>query len=74
MKEREGLVTLKGNKVVLLGEEVLPGQNAPDFACVDNDLKTKSLADFAGKTIIISSVPSLLVLQVKHYNQVLINH
>lgn len=59
MKEREGLVTLKGNKVVLIGEEVLVDRKAPAFTCVDNDLNTKSLADFAGRTIVISSVPSL---------------
>ena len=59
MKEREGLVTLKGNKVVLLGEEVTVGGKAPDFTCVDNDLQEKSLADFSGKTVIVSSVPSL---------------
>ena len=59
MKEREGLVTLKGNQVVLLGEEVTVGGKAPDFTCVDNDLQEKSLADFSGKTVIVSSVPSL---------------
>ena len=59
MKERTGLVTLKGNKVVLLGEEVAVGAKAPDFTCVDNDLQEKSLADFSGKTVIISAVPSL---------------
>ncbi|MEJ2689916.1 MAG: thiol peroxidase [Deltaproteobacteria bacterium] len=59
MKEREGLVTMKGNGIVLMGEDVQPGQKAPDFTCVDNDLNPKTLADYAGRTIILSSVPSL---------------
>lgn len=59
MKEREGLVTLQGNGIVLLGNEPQLAQKAPDFNCIDNDLNPKSLADYAGKTIILSSVPSL---------------
>jgi thiol peroxidase len=59
MKERKGLVTMKGNGIVLLGEDLQPGQKAPDFSCVDNDLNPKTLADYAGRTIILSSVPSL---------------
>lgn len=59
MKEREGLVTMKGNGIVLLGEDPQLGGKAPDFTCVDNDLNPRTLADYAGKSIIISSVPSL---------------
>lgn len=59
MKERQGLVTMKGNPIVLLGEDPQIGQKAPDFTCVDNDLNPKSLGDYAGRTVIISSVPSL---------------
>jgi thiol peroxidase len=59
MKERTGIVTIHGNPLTLLGPELKPGDTAPDFTLADNDLKPKTLADFAGKTLIISAVPSL---------------
>ncbi|MBF0480802.1 MAG: thiol peroxidase [Desulfovibrionaceae bacterium] len=59
MKERTGIVTIHGNPLTLLGPELKPGDKAPDFTLADNDLKPKTLADFAGKVLIISSVPSL---------------
>jgi len=60
MKERTGLVTLKGNKVTLLGNEVKVGQKAPDVVLVANDLSTVSLSSLLkGKIGIIASVPSL---------------
>jgi len=59
MQEREGLVTMRGNPVVLLGNEVKVGMKAPDFTVVDNDLQEKKLEDFWGRIIVISSVPSL---------------
>ena len=59
MQERHGLITMGGNPLVLLGTEVQEGMKAPDFSCVDNDLQEKRLSDFAGKIIILSSVPSL---------------
>ena len=59
MANRTGLVTLKGNPISLTGDPVEVGQKAPDFTVVANDLSNKTLADFAGKAVIISSVPSL---------------
>jgi thiol peroxidase len=59
MNERPGLVTLRGNPVVLLGNEIKVGDEAPDFVVVANDLKPVSFSDFRGKVCIISSVPSL---------------
>lgn len=59
MQERTGKVTLHGNPMTLLGDELKVSQKAPDFTLVDNDLSPKTLADFAGKTLIISAVPSL---------------
>jgi thioredoxin-dependent peroxiredoxin len=58
-KERPGLVTFKGNPLTLLGPELKVGDKAPDFQVVDNAMQTKTLANFAGKIKIISSVPSL---------------
>jgi thiol peroxidase len=59
MQERTGLVTMKGKPVTLLGPAVKIGQKAPDFEVVANDMSKVKLSSFAGKTIIIASVPSL---------------
>lgn len=59
MQERKGLVTIHGNPLTLVGQEVKVGDQAPDFAVLDNDLNPKSLKDYAGKVLIISAVPSL---------------
>ena len=59
MSERTGIVTIFGNPLTLLGEAVTVGQKAPDFSVLDNDLNPKSLADFAGKVLLIAAVPSL---------------
>ena len=52
-------VTLKGNAVTLSGSEVKVGQTAPDFKLQKGDLGDYTLANSAGKTRIIASVPSL---------------
>jgi len=59
MKERTGLVTMKGQSLTLLGNQVRVGQKAPDFEVVANDLTTVRFSSFLGKVCIISSVPSL---------------
>lgn len=59
MEERPGAVTFMGNPLTLLGPVVKAGDKASDFRVVDNELKPRALADFAGKTKIICSVPSL---------------
>lgn len=59
MQERTGIITFKGNPFTLLGPEVKVGDMAPDFAVVDTGLQPVSLASWAGKVKIISSVPSL---------------
>jgi thiol peroxidase len=59
MKERKDVVTFQGNPLTLLGEAIEVGQKAPDFEVVANDLSPVKLADYAGKTVVISVVPSL---------------
>lgn len=59
MQEREGLVTMKGNALTLLGPELKVGDQAPDFKVVDNDLNPVGLQEFQDKVLILSSVPSL---------------
>lgn len=59
MQERKGAVTLRGNPMTLLGPELKPGDQAPDFKLTGNDMKPVMLADTAGKVRILASVPSL---------------
>jgi thiol peroxidase len=59
MKERTDVVTFQGNPLTLLGDPIEVGQKAPDFEVVANDLTPIKLSDYAGKTVVISAVPSL---------------
>src|SRR5512137_2420250 len=59
MKERVGLVTMRGNPLTLVGNEVRTGEMAPDFVALDPDLTPKKLSSYRNKLCIISSVPSL---------------
>ena len=59
MEEQKRTVTMKGNTLTLVGNEVKVGEPAPDFEVLDNNLKQVKLSSFRGKVCIISSVPSL---------------
>jgi thiol peroxidase len=59
MEERKGLVTFKGEPLTLLGPQLTPGSEAPDFTAIANDLSEKTLADFKGKVLLLVAVPSL---------------
>ena len=59
MKERTGLVTMRGNPVTLVGQDINVGDKAPDFTVLSSDLKQVDFSSFLGKVCIISSVPSL---------------
>ena len=54
-----GLVTMRGNPLTLVGNEVRTGEMAPDFMALDPDLTPKKLSSYRNKMCIISSVPSL---------------
>ena len=56
---RQGAVTLKGNPLDIAGPELKAGDKAPDFRLQSNSLDEVTLADSAGKTRIIATVPSL---------------
>lgn len=69
-------VTLKGNPVTLDGPELKPGDLAPNFRLQLNaaeDFREITLEDFAGKTLLISVVPSLdtsvCAVQTRTFNQ-----
>jgi thioredoxin-dependent peroxiredoxin len=59
MAERTGAVTFLGNPLTLLGTEVKAGGKAPAFEVIDNGLAPVSLANYQGKVVVISAVPSL---------------
>jgi thiol peroxidase len=57
--ERSGKITMKGNPLTLMGQELNIGDTAPDVVLANNDLAPVSLSSYGGKVCIISSVPSL---------------
>jgi len=73
MKERKGVVTMKGNPLTLIGNEVKVGDVAPDCTVTANDLSAVKLSSFRGKVCIISAVPSLDTsvcdIETRRFNQ-----
>ncbi|MCX7678958.1 MAG: thiol peroxidase [Spirochaetes bacterium] len=57
--ERAGIVTMRGNPVTLIGNEVKVGEVAPNFTALNSRLESVSLSDFRGKVVLISVTPSL---------------
>lgn len=58
-QEREGAVTFDGSPLTLVGDELRPGDIAPDTTLVANDLAAVRLSSYRGKVCVISSVPSI---------------
>ena len=56
---RSGAGTLKGNPINLAGNALTAGDAAPDFKLQGQDLSEHTLANSAGKTRIIATIPSL---------------
>lgn len=59
MTERPGLITIHGNPLTLVGNEIKKGVPAPDCELLDNDLNPVKLSSFRGRVVILTSVPSL---------------
>jgi thiol peroxidase len=59
MKEFPGKITMKGNPLTLIGNELKIGDKAPDVEVLGNDLSPVTFSSYKGKVRIISSVPSL---------------
>ena len=59
MSERSGAITMKGNPLTLVGQELKAGDQAPDVTLLDNELNPVQLSSFKGKVVVISAVPSL---------------
>ncbi len=71
--ERQGVITVEGNPLTLLGSEISARDPAPDVEVLDNDLAPVKLSSFRGKVCIILSVPSLDTpvcdLETKKFNE-----
>lgn len=59
MQSNERKITMGGNPLTLVGEEMKVGQTAPDFCVLAPDMHPVKLSDFAGKVCVISLVPSI---------------
>lgn len=59
MTEKPNAITLHGNPLTLVGDQISMGSKAPDATVVTNDLKPVKLSDYRGKIVVICSVPSL---------------
>ncbi len=72
MSERAGAVTMGGNPLTLVGEEIQVGAPAPEVTLLNNALEPVNISDYKGKVVIISSVPSLDTpvcdLQTRRFN------
>lgn len=77
MAERMDMITMHGNPLTLTGNAFTMGQPAPDATLLDNDLQPVHLADYKGKVVIISSVPSLDTpvcdMQTRRFNNEAVN-
>ena len=71
--ERSGAATFTGNPLTLIGPELKPGDDAPDFTAIDASLQAVTLATTGNNVRIISVVPSLDTpvcdLEAKRFNE-----
>lgn len=59
VQKRKGLITMHGNALTLIGDEVKPGDKAKNFTVTKNDMGPFSLSDMGDGVKILSVVPSL---------------
>src|ERR1700675_809788 len=73
VQERSGAVTLRGNKMTLMGPELKTGQKAPDFEAVTDSLQPVNLEKTGHGVRIFSVIPSLDTpvcdAQTKRFNE-----
>jgi thiol peroxidase len=76
--DREEAVNFAGKMMTVAGAMLKPGDKAPDFKLVANDLSEKTLESWSGKKRIISVVPSLDTgvcdRQTRRFNEVATSH
>ena len=59
MEEHTDIITMKGNPLTLIGDQLKIGAPAPEFELLDNDLSKVNQSSFRGRISVISAVPSL---------------
>jgi thiol peroxidase len=73
MEERSGIITMHGNPLTLLGNELKVGDQTPDVELSDNDLNPVKISAYKGKVCVISTVPSLDTpvcdMETRRFNQ-----
>ncbi|AER67232.1 thiol peroxidase (atypical 2-Cys peroxiredoxin) [Thermovirga lienii DSM 17291] len=71
--ERKGVITMKGNPLTLVGNELKEGDKAPDFVVLNENMETRTLDSYKGKYKVISVTPSLDTpvcdLQLQWFNE-----
>lgn len=71
--ERQGAATFKGSPLTLVGPELKPGDQAPEFEAVDNTMQAVTLSSTGNKVRVFSVVPSLDTpvcdMQTKRFNE-----
>ena len=77
LQQTTNLVKANNKFITLLGTQIDVGQKAPNFKVVDGSFIPVTLADFSGKNVLISVVPSLdtgvCSLQTKRFNEEVTN-
>jgi thiol peroxidase len=75
MQKRANAVTFKGKPYTLVGPQLKPGDQAPDFACVSSGLEIVGIKQTPAKARLFSVVPSLdtpvCSLQTKKFEETL---
>jgi thioredoxin-dependent peroxiredoxin len=65
-------ITLKGSPIATVGNLPAPGSKAPAFTLTKTDLADTTLADFAGKRIVLNIFPSIdtsiCAMSVRRFN------
>ena len=59
MQRRTAAVTMHGNPLTLVGNEIKTGDSAPEFQTIGNDMASVKLSDYKGRVAVVVSVPSL---------------
>ena len=62
--ERNGIITVRGRDVTLIGNELKVGDEAPDFVVIDKDQKDRGLGDFNREAAKLSDNLAVLNISV----------
>ena len=73
MEERTGVVTLQGEPMTLLGDDLAPGALVTDFRLIGPDLSPVGWSELKGRPVLFNVVPSLdtevCAMQTRRFNE-----